>query len=214
MVDTETFGTRPGCAIRSLGACVFSLDGTLGAEFYANIDHVSCIEVGLHVDPDTQKWWAKQTKEAQDSLLVDSRPLRQVLSAFTAWFTQNNGTKIWSQGANFDEPIVSAAYHACNMKAPWKYWGARDTRTLYDIFKLDPRTVTRAGTYHNALDDARYQVRCCQIAYARGMKPPMIKNGIGLPEPAIKPGAVIIAPVTGGFLENKSIVTGKVMPWE
>lgn len=209
MLDLETYGKRPGCVIRSIGAAMFNLSSGVGAEFYANIEHSSCIEVGLHVDPETAMWWKKQSTEAQTSLLVNPQPLKEVLTSFKKWFTDNAGEKVWSQGANFDEPIIAAAFHACGMHTPWRFWNARDTRTLYDIFKLDARTVPRTGTYHNALDDARYQIRCCQIAYAKNKPSMVIPPGIGLPK-----DEQVATVESRGFLEKHILVTGKAMPWD
>ena len=40
MVDLETWGTAPGCDIRSIGAVVFDpVAGTLGATFYVNVEN-------------------------------------------------------------------------------------------------------------------------------------------------------------------------------
>lgn len=72
MIDIETFGTRPGAAIRSIGAVVFGFpDGDNGhpfvarsGGFYANITRVSCEQVGLRVEPETEDWWRRQSIEA------------------------------------------------------------------------------------------------------------------------------------------------------
>jgi hypothetical protein len=168
MLDLETFGTKPGCALRSIGAVVFDFDGKLGAEFYANIDKQSCLDAGLFVDPQTEAWWAQQSKEAQDSLLVDPVPLKDAATRFNKWWLENRGLRVWSQGGNFDEPLWTAACAAVGVTVPWKFFNSRDTRTAYDLFALDTRTVSRAGTYHNALDDAKHQARCVALAVARG----------------------------------------------
>jgi hypothetical protein len=168
MLDLETFGTRPGAALRSIGAVMFDPNsGEIGTEFYANISDASCREAGLHVDPETVKWWAKQNQRAQDALLIKQRTLTEVALEFEAWWRKNRAVFVWSHGANFDEPIWSAAMYAIGRKVPWKYWDARCTRTVYDVTGFDPRSVRRAGTYHNALDDARHQAVCVQRAYAK-----------------------------------------------
>ena len=43
----------------------------------------------------------------------------------------------------------------------------RDTRTAYDLARLDPKTIPREGTHHSALDDAHHQVRCVREAVRR-----------------------------------------------
>lgn len=164
MLDLETWGTEPGCALRSIGAVAFDLDGQIGADFYLNIDEQSCLSLGLTKDQSTVDWWAKQSPAAQAALLVEPHLLGSVVLAFHHWFRIQNGVFVWSHGGNFDEPIWVAAAAAVKERPPWKFWNARCTRTAYALAKFDPRSIARDGTYHNALDDARYQARCVQAA--------------------------------------------------
>ena len=69
MLDLETFGTRPGCVIRSIGAIVFDPYSTqTGETFYCNVTREDQERLGLHVDPNTEAWWGRQTKDARDAL--------------------------------------------------------------------------------------------------------------------------------------------------
>lgn len=168
MLDLETWGTRPGCAIRSVGAIMFDPHSDeLGSTFYRNVSDASCKEAGLHVDPGTAEWWGKQTQQARDALAVDPVTLTEVAEAFDLWWRKQGGIFIWSHGANFDEPIWSAAMHGIGRRVPWKFWDSRCTRTAFDVSGFDMKSVRRAGTYHNALDDARHQAICVQRAYAK-----------------------------------------------
>lgn len=169
MLDLETWGTRPGSALRSIGAVMFDPHGAgTGAEFYANISDASCELSGLVKDAGTVAFWNKpQNKLAQDSLAADQRTLTEVAEAFDAWWRTNRAVFVWGQGGNFDDPLWSAAMHAIGRKVPWKYADARCTRTAYDMGGFNPFAVKRAGTYHNALDDAKHQVVCVQRAYAK-----------------------------------------------
>lgn len=168
MLDLETFGTKPGSVLRSVGAVFFDFQGHLGPEFYRNIDKDSCMAAGLSLDLNTVKWWSQQSQEAQDSLLVDPRPLGDVVSQFHSWFTHNKGVTVWAQGANFDPALWEAAALALKQPVPWKFWNVRDTRTVYDVGNVSPQAMPpREGTYHNALDDAKHQVRCVAKAIAQ-----------------------------------------------
>jgi hypothetical protein len=167
MLDLETFGTKPGSVIRSIGAVAFESDGTMGSEFYANIDQKSCADAGLTVDVATAQWWSKQSKEARDALLVDPKSLNFVVADFHGWFIANAGIYVWAQGANFDPPLWEAAALAVGKHVPWFFWNVRDTRTAYTIGNLNPASILRTGTYHNALDDAKHQVRCVAAAIAQ-----------------------------------------------
>lgn len=167
MLDLETWGIVPGCAIRSIGAVMFDpISGGIGKEFYMNIDEATCTGVGLTKSEDTIKYWAEQRPEAQSVLLPDQFPLEEVLDCFVQWFQRSQGIFVWSQGANFDEPIIQAAMRACAIEAPWKFWNVRDTRTAYEMARFNHFKVKRNGIAHYALDDAKHQVKCLQASYA------------------------------------------------
>lgn len=169
MLDLETWGTTPGSAFRSIGACEFDPHtDQIGETFYANISDQSCEEAGLTKDAGTVAWWRRQTQQAQDSLLLDQRPLAEVASDFHQWFRKVRGIFVWSQGANFDQPLWEVAVVKVGLRAPWKFTHSRCTRTAYDMgglgYDMMPR---RSGTHHNALDDAVHQSKCVQAAYRR-----------------------------------------------
>jgi hypothetical protein len=173
MLDLETFGTTPGSAIRSIGAVTFELGRPEagGENFYANISTRSCLYAGLRMEQGTAEWWEQQSDEARAHLLTDQLSLSLAVEKFQEWFTIKRATCVWAQGSNFDPVLWEAAAKACGNEkrwfVPWKFYNTRDTRTLYDLAKLDPRSIPREGTHHNALDDARHQVACCQAAYKK-----------------------------------------------
>lgn len=190
MLDIETLGTRPGSVIRSIGACLFEPKGSqIGAEFYVNIDRASCEELGLTVDAKTEEWWKRQSLAAQAALTVDPQPLRDALLSFASWFTSHKGERVWSHGANFDQPLMDMAYRAIGWEVPWLFWNSRCTRTLYDIAGIDTRKLS-SGTKHNALDDARSQARAVQVAMQR------IHVGTAVPMPSAPQMATVVAPIT------------------
>lgn len=157
MLDLETWGTEPGCALRSIGAKSFDLHGGAGDEFYRNIDRQSCLDIGLTVDPETEKWWTDQSLESRQALEPDQKPIIEALCDFLDFVDDQKGKYIWCQGANFDEPILHAAADKAKIIIPWSFRNVRDTRTVYHIASIGK--VDRDGVRHNALDDARYQVK-------------------------------------------------------
>lgn len=171
MFDLETFGTKPGSVLRSIGAAVFDpRTGDTGATFYANIDRASCEAIGLLVDPGTEKWWAKQAIPAQNALMENCRPVAEVVVEFHSFFRSVGGEQLWCQGANFDSVLWQSVADALRVPVPWKFWNVRDTRTAYDCFGFNASTVSRHGTYHNALDDSLHQIKCVAGAYGRGQQ--------------------------------------------
>lgn len=181
MLDLETFGTRPGCVIRSIGAVMFDPQiEALGAEFYVNVDRQSCEDVFLTVDPKTAEWWKRQSLVAQQALLVNPVPLADALMMLNTWWVTNKAERVWSHGANFDQPILEACYHANGGKpgVPWEFWNSRCTRTLFDAAGVDARKLAAGETKHNATDDARIQARAVQTAMRHLRRAPLATNDV------------------------------------
>jgi DNA polymerase III epsilon subunit-like protein len=177
MIDLETLGTTPGCAIRSIGAVAFdpTTDDrdtvSCNPEFYANVSLASCLAAGLSIDADTIEWWERQS-EASKAALRDPPPgeIVAALHQFVGWNrTLPMISGVWAHGASFDIPIVETAFRRFPIAPPWDYRLIRDTRTLYDLAGFDPKADGPEfdGAPHNALHDARHQARCVRAAYAK-----------------------------------------------
>jgi hypothetical protein len=154
MIDLETLGQSANAAIVSIGA-VEIIDNTLtGREFYRVIDLNSCLRAGLAIEADTLRWWMRQSDAARAVFSDDnSDGIVVTLKEFAHWLPSD--ALIWGNGSDFDNAILANAYRACALDVPWKFWNNRCYRTLknqYPDIKL-----TRTGTHHNALDDARTQ---------------------------------------------------------
>jgi hypothetical protein len=164
MVDLETMGTRPGSVIASIGAVVFDpVEGTLGSQFYRTISLPSAAAAGLLFDGQTVKFWLNQSDAARAALFRDEGELSNVLIAFAEFWKGQRGEVFWSHGANFDEPVLGAAFHAVKLRTPWSYSASRCTRTIYDLAGVKPDRA--AGTHHDALDDAIAQALAVCRAY-------------------------------------------------
>lgn len=113
MLDLETWGTDPGCDIRSIGACVFdpeiglvegwdthSIDSDNPAlTFYTAVDNPETPQDGSHFaqvmprrynltrDPETVQWWSEQSDEAQ-AAFADPIDLREGLDRFDQWLVE------------------------------------------------------------------------------------------------------------------------------
>lgn len=162
MVDLETLGVAPGCVILSIGAVEFDYEtGELGTEFYVEINQQSCVNAGLKTNQSTVDWWKRQSLEAQKVLYATNEDngtqLSDALTQFKQYLESFNDENIyiWGNGADFDQPILIAAYNAVNIPQPWGYYSNRCYRTLKNLRPEVP--FHRSGTYHNALSDARSQ---------------------------------------------------------
>lgn len=161
MVDLETLGTSAGCVVLSIGAC--TLDSS--DFFLCHIDIQDSINHGLFSDPSTVAWWNKQDPLIKERAFSGDIKVVEALGRFTDWFARLGPTRstfIWGNGADFDLPILAAAYKACNMKAPWEPYNGRCYRTLKNLYK-DVKPPTTNPNKHDALADAKFQA---QHAYA------------------------------------------------
>lgn len=161
MLDLETFGTEAGCVIRSLGAVIFDpRTPSLGKEYYSNITEDDQIEAGAFKDPNTVKWWEAQGDAAKEVLEPDQRSLKMVVNQFNNFFRDNRVKFVWAQGSNFDPVLWEASCKLVNVKAPWRFYNTRDTRTIYQTAGFNTKSIERQGIYHHALDDCKHQIRC------------------------------------------------------
>jgi hypothetical protein len=177
MLDLETLGTAPGAVVLSIGAVCFTYDGLSDSTFYRVINLNSAKSVGLKVDPDTETWWRKQSIQAQEVLskaehTQESKHITLVLSDFSAW-VGTSGARVWSNGSDFDQPLLAACYAAIGRKVPWKYYHSRCYRTLKALVDLP---LVRIGLHHDALDDARTQAAHAVKILQRLHKPETVVN--------------------------------------
>jgi hypothetical protein len=169
MLDLETWGIKPGCALRSIGAVAFDpYTKEIGPTFYRNIDRSSCEGAGLIVEHATEEWWRAQSRENPRAVTaLHDEPqlhLRAVAADFNAWWKGISAEFVWSHGANFDEVIWRVAVEAAHFSVPWNYRNVRDTRTLFWLTSTDPKELPFVGVQHYALDDALNMARAIQIA--------------------------------------------------
>lgn len=117
MLDLETWGTRPGCDLRSIGAVVFDAARNYVAipngdenndtkSFYVathnpttKVNYQYCDGCGtewmggeqpiysLHRDPGTVEWWSKQSPESQ-AAFENPVELKEALQQFSDWLKQ------------------------------------------------------------------------------------------------------------------------------
>ena len=174
MVDLETLGRRAGCSVLSIGAVYFDPQtGKMGDELYVVVNRQSCVELGLHEDPETLAWWEAQSAEAKTvltqaglkkgskatgySLKEPNKGIGRALDMLTEYLEPagKRDVRVWGNGADFDNAILANCYAAANRPMPWEFWNNRCFRTLKALapsVKMD-----RTGAHHNALDDAKTQ---------------------------------------------------------
>ncbi|HCE1985935.1 TPA: 3'-5' exoribonuclease [Vibrio parahaemolyticus] len=169
MIDLETMGNGSNAAIVSIGAVQFNPEtGELGADFEQLVSLNSSAYYG-DMDASTVQWWLQQSEEARAIFSKDvaKLPLKMALQELNEWLGQFGEAKeicLWGNGAGFDNVILANAYKACRLGPHFSHWNDLDCRTIVkmgrDILGIDPKTtLTREGTHHSALDDAKFQAK-------------------------------------------------------
>jgi len=178
MVDLETMGKKPGAPIVSVGAVFFDpASGKTGAEYYQVISLESSMSFGARPDASTILWWLKQSPEARSAIVVDDTVgLVEALEQFLDFIAENatNGSKnvqLWGNGSSFDCSLLEAAFELADTPFPIPHWNYRDVRTVVELGKavgLNSRyDIPFEGDQHNALADARHQVKYVSAIWQR-----------------------------------------------
>lgn len=166
MLDTETLGTTADAVIMSIGAVKFDLDSTAISDcgFYASITVESNLILGRRIQEDTLTWWLKQTAGAQRVFHEGKTSLGIALTDLADWIGKDN-MFVWSNGADFDLPILSHAFNQIGVDVPWKFWNSRCFRTYKNLPGAKNVRAPAVGEKHNALSDAYQQVQTVQAIH-------------------------------------------------
>ena len=172
MMDLETTGTIAGCGLVSISIIAMDInagepdDVFMDDGFYCVVNRDSCLDAMLHEDAGTMAWWRKQSAEARKALDAsfanEGDDLKEAVTLMTNYVGAHvspRNAKVWGNGADFDNPIMRVAARQIGIELPWQ-WGNRCYRTIKNLHEILPVAippVTRSGTYHNALDDAKTQ---------------------------------------------------------
>lgn len=194
MLDLETWGTKPGCDIRSIGAVVFDpydahSVGLVGTSeptmFYTATRNPDCypsqrLKYPLTRDPETVKWWNEQSDEAQ-SAFANPLDLWNACFQFAYWLWQrtempkeryenwqpSETVRIWANDPHFDCSILAAVYDVINLPVPWHYRAPRSMRTITEAAGMTRDDYCTHGDAHHALHDAIAQAMTVCEAYKR-----------------------------------------------
>jgi hypothetical protein len=167
MLDLESLGTRPDCAILTLGAVKFdpyTVD-KFGDSLYFRINVDEQLALGREVQEDTLTWWGNQADDVREEALGDEGrvSLETMYKDLNRFLVGVNN--IWCQGPAFDIVILENIYRQQGWPTPWQFWQIRDSRTLFGVHG-DPREKGKAGL-HNALEDCISQAQGVQEIYRR-----------------------------------------------
>ena len=177
MIDLETLSTATNATVLTIGAVRFDPfgDESVDNEFdrlYIKVDLDSCESLGLDISEDTIAWWGKQSAEAQEEAFgTEGRtPIADAMQQLHKFCW--GASRVWSNGSGFDIVICETIFTKLQRGYPWKYWGVRDVRTMFDM-GIDP--LMPKVTAHNAVEDAVAQAigvqNVCRVLLSQGVTP-------------------------------------------
>lgn len=168
MIDLETLGTTADAVIMSIGAVKFDPDSNAvdDAGFYASVSVESNLEKRRRIDEDTLIWWLKQDAAAQAVFHEPKQSLGDALEALSEWFVREDYC-VWSNGADFDTPMLAHAYRSFDWAPPWQFWNARCFRTMKNLPAAKRAAKAPNTAKHNAFSDAVAQAKTLQAIYAQ-----------------------------------------------
>ena len=160
MIDLETLGTTADSVILSLGAVKFDLgQGTIEDEgFYRSVSIESNLDYKRRISESTMLWWFKQPAAAQSVFHEPKESLNTTLIEFSDWIGDETFL-VWSNGADFDLPMLAHAYTQTQVTIPWKFFNSRCFRTYKNLPGAKDIRVPPTGIKHNALSDAYQQAQ-------------------------------------------------------
>lgn len=186
-LDLETWGVKPGCDIRAIGAYRFDHSAPVFEVREENCFYVAAKNPVVRDDmgyfdgigayrryrltreQSTVDWWCQQSAEAQ-AAFENAIDLRAAISRFSGWFktvvgnSDPQSVRIWTNGPQFDISILAAVYDVLGREVPWHYRAPRCFRTITEAAGLTMDQFCNYGVAHNCLDDSIAQANTIWMA--------------------------------------------------
>ena len=173
MIDLETLGTTGDAVILSIGAVKFDIEkGTIEKDgFDRSVSVESNLALRRRISEDTLIWWFKQEAAARQVFFEPKEHITDSLAHFADWLAKDDNF-MWSNGADFDLPMLAHAYVSLGMEVPWKFWNSRCFRTYKNLPGAKNIRGPEMGIKHNAMADALTQAQTlCAIHHTLFIQP-------------------------------------------
>lgn len=178
MLDIETLGQRNDPVVFQVAAIQFDRwTGDTGLEFECVIDIQDSLKWGFAIKADTLDWWMQYPELFRKITgREDKKFVHQFLAEFSQWIgkvsvsanVKSSGElSLWGD-SSFDQAHIEAMYHKFNFVCAIPFHKFRDYRTMKSLaysFELEIDWTWTDGEQHNALDDARHQIKILHQIY-------------------------------------------------
>jgi len=163
MLDLETLAVTPDAVIVSIGAVKFNLDGDIDPDYFYRVCDLDSQKDRV-IQHDTLSWWMGQETAAKEVFRDPGKV--QLFAALVDLVEWNDWETplLWSNGADFDIPIINHALDKHSIKPMVPHWNHRCFRTLKNMYKHVPKPEF-IGNRHNAFADAIHQAQHVQAIH-------------------------------------------------
>jgi hypothetical protein len=166
MIDIETLATTDDAVILDIGAVCFDRENRIAWEgFSMTLDYLS--QGNRKTDLETVMWWLAPERISRFREITDDHErnpgLWHGLSELKVFLERHLAPKgeVWAKG-DFDLRILGHAFRQHDMELPWKYYQARELRTVLKWMDIHPSGTVQ----HSAVQDARLQIESLFAAEA------------------------------------------------
>jgi exodeoxyribonuclease VIII len=168
MIDIEAMDTASTAAIGAIAAVPFNpATGETGWQHYERVDIASSQNHGGTISAATVKWWLHRESEARAEIAIDDGAhICDVLITLNSRIKEMGepNVMIWTRGTDYDLPIIYSAMRRIGIEPAWKYWNARDVRSVEWQAKeygcvVNSGIIPFEGQPHHALYDALHQIK-------------------------------------------------------
>lgn len=162
MLDLETLGTRPGCAVVEIGVVLFDpWSGRTGACFHSQISYESNMRAGLISERSAVDFHMENG--TLNEILCYRTPLSTGLMDLNLFLAHHQPEMLWAKGGDFDWPILRAACDAAGVSFFYSKENGNRHRQLScmrGVVDLAERLggLSEPAAAHSALPDAVAQV--------------------------------------------------------
>ena len=161
IIDCETLSTKRNASVVDIAAIAIDFNGRPSQEFQTFIRRGEQVEAGhlFHTDEETIDWHNRHDPEFLPLCENNGVSFQEAMASLNDWIlAQELGVELhfWSQGKDFDFPILENMLDAAGLKAPWKY---SRLHCLRDLVFLNPGSRLKGSgpVAHKALLDARHE---------------------------------------------------------
>lgn len=156
MLDTETYGTEPGCVILEVALVAFDRYSPHRSmkQLVLFPDKMEQIDAGFKIDSATLDFWMEYPEAHDRQRQAQRIPLDEVQEQLNKFYGDhcNGDSLIWAKGSPFDFPMLRSI-----CKEPWGFRNVHDLRTLKLVSKNHQTFVPTMP--HSGIDDAVAQAR-------------------------------------------------------